>query len=219
MGEFHQSNRVISEKYLSELRGYVTNLIRPEDFSDPKTTDPQKFYLDFKNRIAPLVNTETQRLKDSLTQTGNCHLLLLNNTTLVDTVLQAAFNAAIWLYSHTQQKQLLAKSAPIAIIASWGYGRKETYFRSDITVQIISKSALTNNEAKKAEQLVKYLEYLFIHQDIFQNTASACYIEHDLLEKQFNASKLTDLFPLLESRLVAGNSNIYSEFMSTVKTA
>ena len=106
MSEFHQSNRIISEKYLSELRGHVASLVRPEDFSDPKTTDQQKFYFDFKNRIAPLVNTETQRLKDNLAHTGNCHLLLLNSTALVDTVLQAAFNAAVWLYNQTQQKQL-----------------------------------------------------------------------------------------------------------------
>ena len=109
MSEFHQSNRIVSGKYLCELRGYVTNLVRPEDFPDPKTTDPQKFYLDFKNRIAPLVNTETQRLKDNLAHTGNCHLLLLNSTTLIDTVLQAAFKVAVWLYNQTQKKQLLTQ--------------------------------------------------------------------------------------------------------------
>ena len=62
MSEFHQSNRIISEKYLSELRGHVTNLVCPEDFPDPKRPDPQKFYLEFKNRIVPFVNTEIQRL-------------------------------------------------------------------------------------------------------------------------------------------------------------
>lgn len=217
MSEFHQSNRIISEKYLSKIQGHATNLVRPENFSDPKTTDPQKFYLDFKNRIAPLVNTETQRLKNSLTQTGNCHLLLLNSTALVDTVLQAAFNAAIWLYNHTQQKQLLAKNAPIAIIARGGYGREEVYFRSGIALQIVSKAALTDDEAKKAEKIIKHLEYLFVHQDIFQTSTSSYYVENDVLGKQLNAGKPTDLFPLLESRLVAGNSTIYSEFMSTIK--
>ena len=105
MSEFHQSNRTSSEKYRCDLRGHVTSLVQPEDFPDPKTNDPQKFYLEFKNRIAPLVNTETQRLKDSLADTDNCHLLLLNNTALVDTVLQAAFEAAVWLYDNTQQKK------------------------------------------------------------------------------------------------------------------
>ena len=95
MSEFHQSNRIISAKYLCELRGHVKNLVRPEDFSDPQTTDLQRFYLDFKNRITPLVNTELKHLKDDLAKTGNCQLLLLNSTALVDTVLQAAFNAAV----------------------------------------------------------------------------------------------------------------------------
>ena len=48
MSEFHQSNRIVSEKYLNEILGQVANLVRPEDFSDPKLTDPQKFYIDFK---------------------------------------------------------------------------------------------------------------------------------------------------------------------------
>lgn len=218
MSEFHQSNRTISEKYRSDLQGHVANLVRPEDFPDPKTTDPQKFYLEFKNRIAPLVNTETQRLKDSLAHTDNCHLLLLNNTVLVDTILQAAFSAAVWLYNHTQPKQLQAKDVPIAVIARGGYGREEIYFRSDVDVQLVSKSTLTDEEAEEAEQIVKHLEYLFIHQDIFQTSTSSCYTENDSLEKELTTGKLTDLFSLLESRLVAGNRMVYSEFMSTVKT-
>ena len=219
MSEFHQSNRTSSEKYRSDLRGHVTSLVRPGDFPDPKTNDPQKFYLEFKNRIAPLVNTETQRLKDCLADTDNCHLLLLNNTALVDTVLQAAFEAAVWLYNNTQQKDLQINNVPVAVIARGGYGREEIYFRSDVDVQIISRSVLTDEEAEEAEQIVKHLEYLFIHQDIFQTSTSSCYAQNDSLEKKLNAGKLTDLFSLLESRLVAGNAMVYSEFMSTVKTA
>ncbi len=219
MSEFHQSNRIFSDKYRSNLRGHVASLIRPEDFPDPKSNDPQKFYLEFKNRIAPLVNTEIQRLKDSLSSTDNCHLLLLNSTALVDTVLQAAFDAAVWLYNNTQQKQLQTKNVPIAIIARGGYGREEIYFRSDVDVQIVSKSDLTDEEAEETEQIVKHLEYLFTHQDIFQTSTSSCYAEIDSLEKELNTGKLTDLFSLLESRLVAGNSIVYSEFTSTVKTA
>ena len=184
MSEFHQSNRYISKKYLSELRVHVKNLVRPEDFPDPKITDPQKFYLNFKNLITPFVNTETEYLKNNLTKTGKCHLLLLKNTALIDTVLQAAFNAAIWLYNQTQQKQLLAKNAPIAIIARGGYGREEVYFQSDIAVQIVSKSALEDHEVKQAEQIVKHLEYIFFHQDIFQTSTSSYYVENDLLEKK-----------------------------------
>ena len=218
MSDFHQSNRIVSEKYRSELLGHLARLVRPEDFSDSKTTDLQKFYLDFKNRTVPLVNTEIQRLKGNLTHTGNSHLLLLNITALVDTVLQAAFNAAVWLHNHTQQKKLLPKNIPIAIIARGGYGREETYFQSNVDVQIVSKSALTKGQAEEAEQIVKHLEYLFIHQNIFQTSTSACYTKNDLLEKELSAGQLTDLFSLLEGRLVVGNSTVYSEFMGMVKT-
>ncbi|MCH8156614.1 MAG: HD domain-containing protein [Nitrospinae bacterium] len=219
MSEFHQSNRTLSENYRSELQTCIDDLICLGDFPAPETTNPQKFYLEFKNQIVPLVNTETQRRKDDLAHTDNSHLILLNNTALVDTVLQAAFRAAVWLYNHSHQKQLQPQDVPVAVIARGGYGREEIYFRSDVDVQIVSKSDLTDEEAEGAEQIVKHLEYLFIHQDIFQTSASSCYTEIDTLGKNLATGKLADFFSLLENRLVAGNSIVYAEFKSTLKTA
>ena len=219
MSEFHQSNRTLSKNYRSKLQASLDGLICLEDFPDPGKSEPQKFYLEFKNRITPLVNTEIQRLKDSLPHTDNCHLLLLNHSALVDTALQTSFRVAVWLYNQTHKKKLKPEDAPIAVIARGGYGREEVYFRSDVDIQIVSKPDLTNEGAEDAEQIVKHLEYLFIHQNIFQTSASFCYAEIDTIGKDLDAEKLTDFFSLLESRLIAGNSAIYSEFKSIVKTA
>ena len=150
MSDFHQSNRAISEEYRSKLLGNFSKLMQPEIFSASKVIDPQNFYLGFKNYSVPLISIEIDRLKSSLPDYGNSHLLLLKTTVLVDTVLQAAFKAAIWIYKHTQQKDLLLNDIPMAVIARGGYGREETYFRSDIGIQIVSKLELTICSASSA---------------------------------------------------------------------
>ena len=219
MSEFHQSNRTLSENYRSKLQASLDDLICLENFPAPEKSNPQKFYLEFKNRITPLVNTEIQRLKDSLSHTDNCHLLLLNHSALVDTTLQTSFRVAVWLYNQTHQKKLKPEDTPIAVIARGGYGREEVYFRSDVDIQVVAKPDPTNEEAEDTEQIVKHLEYLFIHQNIFQTSASSCYAEIDTVGKDLNTEKLPDFFSLLENRLVAGSNTIYAEFKSIVKTA
>ena len=105
------------------------------------------------------------------------------------------------------------------MIARGGYGREEVYFRSDVDIQVVAKSDPINEEAEDTEQIVKHLEYLFIHQNIFQTSASSCYAEIDTVGKDLNTEKLPDFFSLLENRLVAGSNTIYAEFKSIVKTA
>ena len=175
MSDFHQSNKVANEKYRRKLFDHVTKLVCPENFSDFKATDPQKFYLGFKNCVAPLINTEIQRLKKSLANTSNSHLLLLKITALIDAIIQAAFDASIWFHNCTLQKKLHPKDIPIAIIARGGYGREEIYFQSNVDVQIISGK----NQTEEIKHIVKHLEYLFVHQSIFQTSTSACYTNID----------------------------------------
>ena len=215
MSDFHQSNKVANEKYRRELFDHVTKLVCPENFSNFKATDPQKFYLGFKNCVTPLINTEIQRLKKSLTHTSNSHLLLLKITALVDTIIQAAFDASIWFHNRTLQKKLHSKEISIAIIARGGYGREELYFQSNVDIQIISGK----NQIEDTKQIVKHLEYLFVHQNIFQTSTSACYTNTSSLEKELSGGKISALCALLEGRLVAGNADIYSEFMNIVKKA
>ena len=180
MSDFHQSNRIINEKYRRELFDHVTKHVRPENFYNFKATDPQRFYLDFKNCVVPLINTEIQRLEKSLIHTSDSHLLLLKISTLVDTIIQAALNASIWLHNRTLKKKLHPKNIPIAIIARGGYGREEIYFQSNIDVQIISSKGKT----EEIRGIVKHLEYLFVHQNIFQTSTSTCYANIDSLEQE-----------------------------------
>ena len=213
MGDFHQSNRVIKEKYRQELFDQVTKQVRPEKFSSLKTTNPQEFYLSFKNCVGPIINTEVQRIEKNLTTTSDSHLLLLKISTLVDTILQAAFDSSIWLHNLTLQKQLHKKDIPIAIIARGGYGREEIYLQSNIDVQIIS----SNDQTEDTKQIVKHLEYLFVHQNIFQTSTNTSYTSLNSLERELNGGRIADLCSLLEGRLVAGDSETYSQTLNIIK--
>ena len=213
MSEFHQSNRITNEKYRRELFDHVTKLVRPENFSNFKTADPQKFYLGFKNCAAPFIDTEVQRLRKGLIHTSNSHLLLLKITALVDAIINAAFDVSIWFHNHTLQKKLHPKDIPIAIIARGGYGREEIYFQSNVDVQIVSDKGQT----EKIKQIVKHLEYLFVHQSILQTSTSASYTNIDSLEKELSGSRIADLCALRDGRLVAGNTETYSKFTNIIK--
>ena len=213
MGDFHQSNRVIKEKYRQELFDQVTKQVRPEKFSSLKTTNPQEFYLSFKNCVGPIINTEVQRIEKNLTPTSDSHLLLLKISTLVDTILQAAFDSSIWLHNLTLQKQLHKKDIPIAIIARGGYGREEIYLQSNIDVQIIS----SNDQTGDTKKIVKHLEYLFVHQNIFQTSTNTSYTSLNSLERELNEGRIADLCSLLEGRLIAGDSETYSQTLNIVK--
>jgi UTP:GlnB (protein PII) uridylyltransferase len=182
-------------------------------FSNFKTTDPQRFYLNFKNCVVPLINTEIKRLEKSLTHTSDSHLLLLKISTLVDAIIQAAFDASIWLHNHTLQKKLHPKNIPIAIIARGGYGREEIYFQSNIDVQII----LGQGQTEEIRQIVKHLEYLFVHQNIFQTSTSTCYANTDSLGRELGEGKITDLLSLPSRRLITGNPDTYLEAINIVK--
>ena len=213
MSDFHQSNRIINEKYRREFFDHVTKQVHPENFSSFKTTDPQRFYLDFKNCVTPLINTEIHRFEKSLTHTSDSHLLLLKISTLVDAIIHTALDASIWLNNRTQQNKLHPKSIPIAIIARGGYGREEIYFQSNVDVQIVSGKGQTED----IKQIVKHLEYLFVHQNIFQTSTSTCYANIDSLERDLGGGRITDLCALLEGRLIAGNPDTYLETMNIVK--
>ena len=107
--------------------------------------------MDFKDRAIDIVQKETSLLQDECAKSDNCHLLLLKQTVLVDTLVQASFHSAVWYFNHKYDQNWTIGSVPIAILARGGYGREEMYFRSDVDIQIISQSSLGKEDKKAAE--------------------------------------------------------------------
>ncbi|MFQ5444635.1 MAG: HD domain-containing protein, partial [Nitrospinales bacterium] len=204
--------------FRAKLKEKIDPFISPELFAGTGEIDLQKFYLEFKKRISGFVVKETDGLKKELRYTFNSHLLLLKYTALVDTVLQTSFKTVLQLYNRIHQKQIREQDVPIAIIARGGYGREEMYFCSDVDIQIVSKPIKAQENPEQVQEILKYFEYLFIHQDIFPTASSATFTETSIEEEEFDTKNITTLISLLEHRFVAGNASVYNEFKSSIRT-
>lgn len=202
----------MQEKFLSA--------IAPESFSDSDLKDPQKFYLEFKNRIQKIIALETQSLQEEVLKSDNCHLILLKRTALVDSAVQAGFQAAVWFNNRIMKKQLDPKEVSVAIVAKGGYGREEMYFCSDVDLQIVTKSTSGKDSLEAVDEIKKHFEYLFVFQDIFPRTKSqSCHSEATGMVEEFHVGQLPDFFSMMEHRFVTGNPLVYAEFTSSIKTA
>jgi [protein-PII] uridylyltransferase len=220
MNDFYQSNKVISVRYKSEVQQKLLPAVTPESFSGSDLKDPQKFYLEFKNRILKIIGEETKTLKEEVLKSDNCHLILLKRTALVDTALQAGFQAAVWFYNQSMNKQLDPKEVQLAIVAKGGYGREEMLFNSDVDIQIVTKSTAEKDSLAAVNEIKKHFEYLFVFQDIFPRTkSSSCHSEATEMVEEFHVDQLPDFFAMMEHRFVAGNPLVYAEFASSIKTA
>ena len=220
MNDFYQSNKVISVRYKSGLQQKFLPAIAPESFSDSDTKDQQKFYLEFKKRILKIIDEESQKLQEDILKSDNCHLILLKRTALVDAVVQASFQTAVWFHNRLRQKKLDAKEIPVAIVAKGGYGREEMHFRSDVDMEIVIKSTSEKDSLEAVKEIKKHFEYLFVFQDILPNTkSSSCYSEATGMVEEFQLDQLPEFFSLMEHRFVAGNPLVYAEFTSSIKTA
>ncbi len=218
MSDLYQSNRKHAETYRHQLQQKVVSLHQARQSSDNGEIDSQKFYLDFKDRAIDLVHKETDLLQKECTKSDNCHLLLLKQTALVDTLVQASFYSAVWYFNHQNNRKWTTQSVPIAIVARGGYSREEMYFQSDVDIQIVSQSSLSENNKKTAEEIIRHFEYLFVFQDIFPYSSNACYTENETFERDLDPSRVPEFLALLEHRFVAGNSLVYNEFKSSIKT-
>ena len=98
MNELYSANRNISESYRSKLQKKISALDQSKVFSDQTKINPQTYYLDFKNRALDFVSKETDFLKKECLKSDNSHLILLNETALVDTIVQAALSSALWFF-------------------------------------------------------------------------------------------------------------------------
>ncbi len=220
MNDFYQSNKVISVRYRTGLQQKLLPAIAPESFSDSDVKDPQKFYLEFKNRVLAIIDEETEKLQEETIKSDNCHLILLKRTALVDVVVQAGFQSAVWFNNQITNKNLDAKEVPIAIVAKGGYGREEMHFCSDVDIQIVTKSTSEKDSLDAVKDIKTHFEYLFVFQDIFPNTkSSACFSEATGMVEEFHVDHLPEFFSMMEHRFVAGNPLVYAELTSSIKTA
>ncbi|MEE9259215.1 MAG: HD domain-containing protein, partial [Nitrospinaceae bacterium] len=219
MTDFYQNNRALTERYRQELQKKIAALIHPAEFAGPGTPDPQKFYLEYKNRIVAIADEETGKHQEELLSSENCHLLLLKQTALVDTLIQASLRTAVWFHNRMDNTNLRETDVPVAIVARGGYGREEMYFRSDVDIQIVSKATTDETGQAATRKIVGHFEYLFIFQDIFPTASSACYSESETLTQDVLSQKISDFFSLLEHRFVAGDRSVYEEFKDSVKKA
>ena len=100
MSDLYQSNRKLAETYRQQLQQKIVSIHQAGHSSNNADIDQQKFYLGFKDRAIELVQKETDLLQKECADSDNCHLLLLKQTTLVDTLIQASFYSAIWYFNH-----------------------------------------------------------------------------------------------------------------------
>ena len=202
MSDLYQSNRKLVETYRQKLQQKIVSLHQAGQSSNNSEIDPQKFYLGFKDRAIELVQKETALLQKECRDSDNCHLLLLKQTALVDTLVQASFYSAVWYFNHQNNQEWTTQSVPIAIVARGGYGREEMYFRSDVDIEIVSESSVSESDKNSAEQIIRHFEYLFIFQDIFPATINACYTENETFEKDQDPAMVSEFMALLEHHFI-----------------
>ena len=124
MNELYSANRIISESYRNKLQEKISTLDQSKVFAHQAEINPQTYYLDFKNRALDFVSKETEILKKECLKSDNSHLNLLNQTALIDTIVQAAFSSALWFFNKQNRQELTPETLPIALLGCGGYGRE-----------------------------------------------------------------------------------------------
>ncbi|MDH5764030.1 MAG: hypothetical protein OEZ51_13745 [Nitrospinota bacterium] len=220
MTDLYQSNRTQAEKYSQKIRESLDALTPLDSFPPFDPRKPQAFYLEFKQKITPWIERETERQKKELENSDNSHLLLLKRTALVDAVVIASYRTALELFNRGRKTTPLKENdVPVAIVARGGYGREEMYFSSDVDLQMVLRSEASEPAKKTGRQIIHYFEYLFVYQNMFPTASSSGFSEIDPEDQAFDENLRTSFHSLLEHRFVAGNRVVYNEFKSSVKTA
>ena len=219
MTDLYQSNRTQAAKYFQKVQASLDPLIGPNALPPFDKSRPQAFYLEYKNKITPWIQQETNRQKKELERSDNSHLLLLKRTALVDAVVTASYRTALDIYNHNRKVPLKENDVPAVIVARGGYGREEMYFSSDVDLQMVLRSEASETEKETGRQVIHYFEYLFVYQNIFHTSSSAGFSEVDAENPIFDENLLPSFHSLMEHRFVAGNPVVYNEFKSSIKTA
>jgi len=219
MTDLYQCNRDQAVEYHKKLIAKLESLVSWGEQAAFDSQDPQPFYLEFKKKLLALVDSETESQQKELGRSDNSHLLLLKRTALVDAVVQTSYRMALSLFNRNQEPSLKENSLPIALVACGGYGREEMYFRSDVDLQIIIHAGLQEKEEKQTHQVINLFNYLFVYQEIFPTSSSTGFSEINTENVEFDQSRLTSFYSMMEHRFVAGNRVTYNEFKSSIKTA
>jgi len=219
MTDLYQSNRTQAEKYFRQIQASLDLIIQPESLPPFDQGKPQAFYNEFRKKITPWIDQETKRQHKELERSDNSHLLLLKRTALVDAVVIASYRTALALLNRKWEPPLKENDISVAIVARGGYGREEMYFSSDVDLQMVLRSEVSEGEKEIGHQIIHYFEYLFVFQNIFPTSSSAGFSEIDTKDPTFDERLRTSFHSLLEHRFVAGNPVVYNEFKSSIKTA
>ncbi len=218
MSDIYQWNRTQADKFVQELKDSIHVAVQPNSFDDDCLADPQRFYLRFKNLILPVLESHIEKLKAELHTSENCHYILLKQTRLVDQVIETSLNSAIWYFNRTHNTQYRIQDIPIAIAARKSYCREETYFWSDIDIQVISKPSPDEALQECLKSVTRHFNYLFVFQDLFLTSASCNYTELEVNDKELELLPIATFYSMLYHRFVAGDLVVYNEFTSAVKT-
>ena len=213
------ANRTQAELYRKELLLRFANLVDPQSIQGIDDPNPQNYYLEYKNILLGIIEGETDLLQKELKTSENAHLLLLKRTALVDTLVQTSFSTAIFLYNHSHKKNIKADDIPIAIAAKGGYGREEMYFRSDVDIQIITKSSAENEASESTKEIINSFEYIFVFQDIFPGSGHTSCSVISSTKSELDEKNPATFFSLMEHRYITGDPLVYSEFKDSVKSA
>ncbi len=224
MNELYQWNRTRAESYKKELLEQIQNSILPEEFAEFSDSDSspgasaKNFCLEYKSRIKDFIDQRVLAHKKELEESDNTHLILLKQTGLVDVVVQHSFSVAVWFYNRAHSAALKESEVPLCIAARGGYGREETFFSSDVDLQLLAPPLPEDGSLDCVRQIMDHFNYLFTYQDIFPTASAAGFCEVGM-EETIDVGDMARFYGMMEGRYVAGDLGIFNQFKSAVKTA
>lgn len=217
MTDLYLSNRTTAQAYLQGLRQRLESVLAPSTLPEPKDSNLQPFYLEFKQRVQLVIEQETKAWMEETTTDDNSHLLLLKRSALVDAVVTSAFDLALYAYNRRHNARLTDSDLPVAIVARGGYGREEMYLHSDVDLKIVFQESSDEPSIQSATEVVSYFEYLFVFQDLFSTNCRTGCAEMLSSERELDTDSLSSLISLMEHRHAAGNTSVYEKFATSIR--